>query len=352
MWLALWLALLLIATLLAYSHFVSRPLFTEVLLSNTPGDVIIAPSSEALTFARTREALLLVTSIEAGIVRGINLTQRYDAVDPLEVYRDLGFDQLQGMLSKITRDDELMFETELNQLLIPISSSPPHLAAGTNYAEHAEEVYLDDPPFLFPKLSELSSWQSTVPGQGSRLLDYEAELCMVPLGDATDLSDSVEFGLILCNDFTDRWLLLREISLDQPMGTTGFAAAKGKAGFLPMGFLFVIPRDQQFYQQIEMQLFVNGSMRQRFIAGDMILKPEDIIRQALGSNDMIFYRGDKVVSLLAENKVHRGSLILTGTAAGVIFKPVNVWNPWYYLQSGDLVVTRGTYLGYLNNPIQ
>ena len=47
-------------------------------------------------------------------------------------------------------------------------------------------------------------------------LDYEAELCLIPLADIVRPDQEVEFGLLLCNDFTDRWTLVREIDLGEP----------------------------------------------------------------------------------------------------------------------------------------
>ena len=49
--------------------------------------------------------------------------------------------------------------------------------------------------------------------------------------------------------------------------------------------------------------------------------------------------------------IPQGRLILTGTAAGVLFKPLNIWNQIFYLQPGDHVRTEATFLGHLENKI-
>jgi hypothetical protein len=35
----------------------------------------------------------------------------------------------------------------------------------------------------------------------------------------------------------------------------------------------------------------------------------------------------------------------------VIFKPLNLWNPWVYLRPGDEVVIRADYLGVIHNRV-
>ncbi len=338
--------LLLVGLVAGYSHFVSLPQFSATLEGKDLGEVKIADASEALTFARTENALILVNSIEGGVAEGINLTDRFDSQDPVELVNRLDYDALAALL-----DEPTDVESTLAELQSPLIPEPPFVAAGTNYSEHAEEVYLDDPPFLFPKMSQPSHWNAAVSASGSPRLDYEAELCLVPLQDLRQSGDRSPFGLLLCNDFTDRWLLLEEINLDAPMGTTGFASAKGKPGFLPLGFLLVVPRDNQFLQDIRLELYVNGLQRQQFRAGEMILSPEAIIDQAFSSDELAFYRGEQQVPLIPNEGIKAGSLILTGTAAGVIFKPVNVWNSMYYLAPGDEVVTRAPGLGHLLNRI-
>ncbi len=68
----------------------------------------------------------------------------------------------------------------LDELVMPLSYAYPSVAAGTNFKEHAEEIYSDDPPFLFPKLVEAGRWNEGVPYLPR--LDFEAELCMFPHG--------------------------------------------------------------------------------------------------------------------------------------------------------------------------
>ncbi len=61
---------------------------------------------------------------------------------------------------------------------------------------------------------------------------------------------------MLCNDFTDRWSLVKGIDFDEPRGTTGFPDGKGGEGMLPIGPLLVIPRDANaFYRGLTIELW-------------------------------------------------------------------------------------------------
>jgi acylpyruvate hydrolase len=156
---------------------------------------------------------------------------------------------------------------------------------------------------------------------------------------------------VLANDVTDRLTLMRDLDLDEPMGTTGFAAGKGQAGLLPVGPWLVIPRKPEFYRDLEIRLYINGRLRQRFNTGDMILSIEDIVRQGFRDRSMDYRKGATRVSLIPDEGVPTGSLILTGTAGGVIFKPLNIWWQPAYLQTGDVVQTEASYLGFLQNTV-
>jgi 2-keto-4-pentenoate hydratase/2-oxohepta-3-ene-1,7-dioic acid hydratase in catechol pathway len=334
--------MVLTAAFVAYSFYVSRPV-VDIAWDAAQPQVIANPAS-ALTFARTTSSVIRVTSHNGESVDGMDITMGLgDTSDLIEAYARLGYEGLAAVTgARVT--------VPVEELIMPVDFHYPHVAVGTNYSEHAEEVYLNDPPFLFPKLARASAWNEPV--NFHPRLDFEAELAMVPLADIDFPEDRVHYALMLCNDFTDRWTLLRQLNLSAPMGTTGFAAGKGRASFLPTGYLFVIPKSTEFYKTITLEIAVNGEARQRFTANEMLLKIDDIVRQAFTQAGHTFLNGDEPVSLLPTGGIPRGTLILTGTAAGVLFKPVNVWNQAFYLQRGDRVITRATFLGHLDNRIE
>ncbi len=332
----------LILVFIAYSFYVSRNLVDAEW--NTSNPYVIADPEMALTFARSESSLIRVVRHLGDVVIGVDISDAIgESRDLIEAYNRIGYEGLSNL-----QGDEIRIS--VNQLQSPIDFTYPSIAAGANYRDHADEVNLDDPPFLFPKLAQASVWNAPV--DDYTRLDYEAELAMVPLSNIEKPGQKVNFGLILCNDFTDRWTLIRQIDLSEPMGITGFTAAKGQATFLPTGYLFVIPKSPEFYKSISLELTVNGVPRQHFQTSDMILNVEEIVSKTFSMAQSDFFDGDRVVSLLPSGSIPRGTLILTGTGGGVAFKPVNIWNQGFYLQPGDQVVTQATYLGQLNNRIK
>lgn len=338
------LLVLVLAAFWVATLYVSRPLFSER-LGELPPLPAVADRADALTFARSAESLLLVIGADEGQVSAIDLTALYgmDATqDTLGFLRTTGFDVLQQL-------DGPLVTIGMRELVVPLQLADAHLAAGTNFAEHADEVLLDDPPFLFPKLAAASSWNASI--AWTRRLDYEAELAAVPLEPIKNPQDLPAYALLLANDVTDRLTLIGQIDLGEPMGTTGFAAGKGQAGYLPVGPWLVIPREPDFYRDLEFRLYVNDKLRQRFNTDDMILSIDDIVRQAFRDRALDFQRGDVAVDLIPGEGLSSTTLILTGTAGGVIFKPLNIWWQPAYLEAGDVVRVEASYLGVLQNPI-
>lgn len=355
------LALVVISVVIIYSLYLSRPLFDERLNPSFMSSFKVAAPQSALTFARYEDTdatkLLLVTDIGENTLRGVDLSAVYGAAmsDPRILYNAVGYDALALLADRgnsASAEEAAVVTVSIDKFVKPMNFTYPHIAAGTNYADHAEEVYVDDPPFLFPKLARATQWNAGINAGSSSHLDYEAEICVVPLVDIVMPSADATMGLILCNDYTDRWALLKEIDLGKPMGLTGFATAKGKPGYLTVGYLLVIPRSSEFYRDIGFQLYVNDHMRQNVLARKMILTPDDIVRESFVSARQDYFRDTEKVSLLPHGKIPAGTLLLTGTAGGVIFKPLNVWNPLLYLKRGDRVITVGDYLGHLDNRLQ
>ena len=323
------------------TYWVSRPVFSAKRSGFSPE---IADPALAITFARSPAGLILVRTHEGDHITGINLTDIYGESatgDLIELVNSTGLDAL-----PVDTRTESFALTELEP---PLGYTFPHIAAGTNFIEHAEEVYSDDPPFLFPKLAEAGAWNDPV--TFTPRLDFEAELLMFPLQDITSPDELPTFGLVLGNDFTDRWKLVKGLSLKKPLGETGFAVGKGQPGYLPTGYLVVIPASPEFYLSLDVSLYVNDTMRQQFSLKDMILKIEDIVSQAFEKQHVAYEKGEDTVSLMPAGHIPKGTLLLTGTAAGVIFKPLNIWNQSFYLQPGDVVRTEARYLGHLENVV-
>lgn len=333
---------LLLVAFVSFSYRVPQPVVEGRL---GPFEPVIVDPADALTFTRTDEGLIWVTDHEGDAVRGFNLTPLFGA----EATADFTTFAASLDTSRLPDPATGSARFPLDTLVMPIAYREPSVAAGTNFRDHAEEIHSDDPPFLFPKLVAAGNWNDTVPFVPR--LDYEAELCMVPLEDIDSPHGLPDFALVLCNDFTDRWTLVAEMDLGQPLGLTGFAAGKGCERCLPTGYLVVVPRSPDFYLTLDLSLYLNGVLRQQFSMRDVILPIEEIVAQAFEMKTVDYRMGDAFVNLLPHGGIPRGTLILTGTAAGVLFRPVNIWNQGFYLQEGDIVRTETTFLGHLENRI-
>lgn len=329
--------------LVGFSYYVSQPVVEGTRGSFEP---MIANRAVALTFARTEQDLILVSRHAGDAVIGVNLTELYGIEATSDLIRFV------SNLDQKTLPDAGPFEERypLDDLLMPLSYTHPSVAAGTNFREHAEEIYSDDPPFLFPKLAVAGSWNQSVPFLPR--LDFEAEVCLFPLADIVSADLLPRFGVVLCNDFTDRWTLVKEIELGQPLGFTGFASGKGCEKCLPTGYLVVVPKSPDFYLSLDVSLYVNDELRQNFAMKDMILPISEFVSQAFENKASVYWKGDEPVSLLPHGSVPEGTLMLTGTGAGVLFKPANIWNQRFYLQAGDVVRTEARYLGHLENRVE
>lgn len=343
---------------LVTSILVSRPQFDDRLDPATLDAVVIAPVSEALTFARYRAAdgtlrLLLVTQFRGGRVTGLDLDEKgaTGEPDPIHFLRTFGYDTI----AEIATIGAASVTVDAAALELPFAGHEHNIGVGANYREHARESNIAEEPFLFPKLAKPTRFSSAVARQDSLLLDYEAELGIVLLEDlAIGDGKPPRLGLVLANELTDRWALVRNLKLGTAMGTTGFADGKSRDGFAPIGPLLVIPRDfNAFYAQIELRLYLDGRLRQRDRAANMMWRPGEILRQAFDRARVPFYYRTGTVPLLpSPNWIPAGTIVFSGTPAGVIFKPLNLWNPWVYLRPGDEIVVAADFLGTIRNRIE
>jgi len=340
-------ALLLILAL-ASSAWLTRPVVEGELGPAQFAAMSLAPRGEAATLAVSHNGqVLLVTAVGSTGIEGVDLASTSgrafdDAVDAYHYLGRAGLQALQASPGTVS--------LPWDEVGMPVLPHYPHIAAGTNYRAHAREVGVaEDEPFLFPKLSHPSPWNSKVLA-GARL-DYEVELCAVLLS-GQGAQHKADLGYVLCGDFTDRWALVRDIDLDGAMGRSGFPLAKGGDSRLPLGPLLVVPFSDGFYKNLELTLFVNNTLRQRDTANSMVWSPREIIEQAMTDCAPHYITPDGPVSLTDCNSIPARTLVLTGTPAGVLFRLGTLWNPLAYLGEGDTVTSFATYLGYTQNTVQ
>ncbi|NVJ97791.1 MAG: fumarylacetoacetate hydrolase family protein [Alphaproteobacteria bacterium] len=309
---------------------VSLSLLFGVLLSGLPHSagaegIDIAPPEEALSFARTYEngmpsRLLLLTRYDGETVTGIDLSRALGrpVFDPIILYNALGRQAILDALEVIPQSAAVTVPKA--SLGMPVGLGGNHIAAGANFPAHADDAEVEDGPFLFPKMVQPTPWNASV-SAGEALLDYEVELCFVPLRDFPPVRASNVFGLMLCNDVTDRAKLLRHINAFDIESGQGFTTGKSAIGFLPVGNLFVIPADTRaFAEGLTLSLAVNGKTRQQAPVPRMVWNLNTILLEAEQRKGWSWLYGGKQVALPFEKgRVPARAMIMSGTPSGTVF---------------------------------
>lgn len=348
----------------------------------------IAPVDQALTLAQINSPAGLHTILiledsgtpASGGVLGLNLSKLYGSTpaDPLAMIASVGQARIR---QDLTANISLAKNYDREDFVISPAIGTAHVAAGTNYPAHGEEVGVDE-VFLFPKFSVPTPYLSSVSAAPGGLLDYEIELCARfdrDIASAQDFAVAVK-GIFLCGDYTDRATLMREIDTDDVASGRGFTDAKSGDDRFPVGPFIVVPDDwEQFLNNIQMTLSVNGEIRQDAKGADMIMKLDDIVLASLEQGDELRWtlKGERI-RLIEQDSIRAGQVVLTGTPEGVVFRQPSssfiFWNGarWLftfgflggnpldyvierfiedardeakYLQPGDNVVMRASYLG-------
>lgn len=347
--------------------------------------IAIAPLDEALTFARTGEGadarLLAVMSYDEGAVQAVDLTTWADRADPIDLINRQGYARVRQVIEE--RNARLTFP--VSALGQPVDLRDAHIAVGTNYRAHAEEANVDGGPFLFPKLVAPTGPHAPIPLRNGALTDYEVELCLVTLR-TLPADEAASGGLVLCNDVTDRAALLRHIDPSNPESGKGFPEGKSAPGYLPVGDLFVVPKDlRAFLRGLEFSLKVNGEQRQKSEIELWIWDFDRILIEARKARGRAWPYWDKTARLpvAQDGSVPERTLILAGTPAGTVFNGFD-WSDYAmgaldwarsgfkgpaarsvveryiarmpkagaYLKPGDIVVIEANRLGRLENRVE
>lgn len=313
-----------------------EPAFDQVAASALFDTVAIADPDEALTFARfddngTRR-VIAVREYRNGVVRGVDIARitRQDAKDPIAVFNQLGYDTLRNYIRAARPEDLITFRAD--QLVIPVDLHDRHIAVGTNFPEHAGDAGVEDGPFLFPKLVQPTGPRDAVPA-GTGLLDYEVEVAWVTLGPLPRGDKAEWMGLLLANDFTDRETLLHGVDPWNPASGDGFATGKSFPGFLPIGNLFVVPKDhRRFAAALNLHLYLDRILRQRSTADAMVWDFDAIIAHTWEWQDRRWdHRGQQVSLFGNAQAIPARTLILSGTPHGTVFAGIGLRHKVYGL---------------------
>jgi len=301
--------------------------FDETIEPNKIRTVAISDPDQALTFVRIerygKKRVIAVRQYRDGIVEGIDLSAllNREVDDPIQLFLAEGYDTLSKVIAGAASNCQI--KVPLDKLILPVDLKDHHIATGMNFRKHADETTVEQGPFLFPKLVKPTGPYSPV-NAGAALLDYEVEIAWVPLRPIMKGSTPKYMGLILCNDFTDRETLLRHIEVGNIESGKGFTTGKSFSNYLPVGNLFVIPRDfRAFVAKIELRLYVNYALRQRSMVNEMIWNIDQIIAEIWARRGAIWQHQDQMVSLFEEAEfISDRVLIMSGTPQGTVFRGV------------------------------
>jgi 2,4-didehydro-3-deoxy-L-rhamnonate hydrolase len=196
------------------------------------------------------------------------------------------------------------------QYLSPVTRDARFVCQATNYADHIRETGGNPAHIvnniLFTKASSciVAADADIVCPPHVRLLDYEIELGLV-LKRGFDTPHEVKEGdlehwiggLVIVNDITAR---------DVQVSHMQFHKSKSYRTFGPVGPWLVIPEGNEWSHlfDLELKLCVDGSVRQKAKASEMIFKPHQTVSELT-----------RIMDLSA------GDLIATGTPAGVALHP-------------------------------
>ena len=359
------------------------PLFDEMMPENTVKNFMVAPTETALTFARYESEagiqVLLVHRYTADWIEGVNLNDALQTpeTDVLVLFETEGYDRL----AKLNHTVALVRIASEN-VVIPIDTGERHIAMGGNYLEHGQEVAIET-PWIFPKIVQPTPAFADVPWN-TTMLDPAVEMGLVLLNDLRKEDGFPEYmGIILVNDFSDRKRLVQYTNPNSDDPCAGCTEGKSQAMYLPIGNLLVVPKDfETFYPQIELRLYVNNALRQKAYTSELTLNPRQIVNTIWENAEALYdYQGGKTSLLANPDLIEKGTIILTGTPAGVVFSPPTFRQimsgiPGYilsfnwsnrspldgyfrgaeearlFLQKGDQVISSANYLGILDQRIR
>ena len=215
------------------------------------------------------------------------------------------------------------------QLLAPVGAPPAILAVGLNYRAHAEEGVREVPttPVIFTKHHNCVVGPGAgvhIPSIASEKVDYEGELAIV-IGKRCrhvprDRAADVIAGYTIMNDVSVR---------DWQRASPTMLMGKSWDTHGPIG-PWMATSDQIDPHNLQLTTRVN-----------------DEIRQNSRTDDLIFDCFDIVQHLSTAFTLEAGTVIATGTPAGVGL----YWDPPKMLKAGDEVSITIEGIGTLTNPV-
>ena len=251
------------------------------------------------------------------------------AVCDVEQLADLGLldvSALRRILSSVDEEEGYLVSARPLRLLSPIARPKKIIALGMNYRSHAKELGRGAPsePIIFAK-APTSVIGHEEPVKYYRELDRtdpEVELGVVISRRARNVKagDALSFvgGYVVVNDVTARSVQERDMASRQP-----WFRSKSLDTFCPLGPAIVLPDEMPNPNELNLQLRVNGELRQNSNTRELIFNVENLLEYIT-----------QYITL------EPGDLIATGTPEGIA--PV---------RPGDMMEAWIEGIGTLRNPV-
>ena len=248
-------------------------------------------------------------------------------------------------LTELSKSTDILTPLEQVKILAPIPCPGKVIALAGNYSEHIREAgralgLSDLPrnttvprPFLMP-VTVVTGPDEEIPWPAySEQIDYEIELAVIIGKNAKNVSpdEALEYvaGYTICNDVSARSVTFKKNRAVRPWDEFyDWLNGKWSDGFLPMGPYLLTSDEVTEPQNLQMQLKVNGEVRQKANTSQMIYPVADIV-------SFLSY----IMTL------EPGDVIATGTPAGVAMVTGR------FLQPGDTIECAIEKLGTLTNTL-
>jgi 2,4-didehydro-3-deoxy-L-rhamnonate hydrolase len=236
----------------------------------------------------------------------------------------------------LAHDDGQGWQAEEAATLRPPIPDPPSVyCSAANFRDHIREMGVENPQegiqipfhFLLPRASLLGHRGIVQRPAGATRLDWEVELAAVIGTAARDVGVDDALGHVagytVANDISMR----DRDQIRHPWFGVRWLVSKGQTGLSPLGPALVPARLVSDPTQLELELSVNGS-----------------VKQHASTREMVFSVAEQIAYLSKLVELLPGDVILTGTPGGTGAMSA-------YLEDGDQMTATITGVGDLINTI-